>query len=213
MAISFAAPPETFAPPGICQPLDPPPGWLDLRPGRVRHGSATPSASPSRLGVPGGPRSSPRSQSPRARPPSPPGRPLSCRCRRKLLGRGTSTPCIPMVGADAASGSTGWKIPAPARGFVHIRSHFLRLLLRQLSFQLYELGLEFNHGVCDDAGCQCGARGWGARTGGGRIIDVLESPEHAPRNICLRRYVAKIEIVKCLKYWVVKRHYRQLLRL
>ena len=49
----------------------------------------------------------------------------SCRCRRKLLGRGTSTPCIPMVGADAASGSTGWKIPAPARGFVHIRSHFL----------------------------------------------------------------------------------------
>ena len=48
----------------------------------------------------------------------------SCRCRRKLLGRGTSTPCIPMVGADAASGSTGWKIPAPAGGFVHLRSHF-----------------------------------------------------------------------------------------
>jgi phosphate transport system protein len=89
--ISFAAPPETSAPPGICQPLDPAPGWLDLRPGRVLYGSATPSASPSRLGVPGRPRSSPRSQSPRARPPSPPGQRLSCRCRRKLLGRGTST--------------------------------------------------------------------------------------------------------------------------
>jgi hypothetical protein len=24
--------------------------------------------------------------------------------------------------------------------------------LPQLSFQFYELGLEFNHGVCDDAG-------------------------------------------------------------
>ena len=81
----------------------------------------------------------------------------SCRCRRKLLGRWTSTSCIPMVGAGAASGSTGWKIPAPARGFVHIRSYFLRLL-RQLSFQLYELGLEFNHGMCDDAGCQGCAR-------------------------------------------------------
>ena len=52
------------------------------------------------------------------------------------------------------------------------------------------------------------ARGWGGRTAGGRIIDVLESPEHAPRNICLRRHVVKIEIVKCLKYWVVKRHCR-----
>jgi hypothetical protein len=36
-------------------PLDPAPGWLDLRPGRVLHGSATPSASPSRLGVPARP--------------------------------------------------------------------------------------------------------------------------------------------------------------
>jgi len=63
-----------------------------------------------------------------------------------------------------------------------------------LSFQLYELGLEFNHCVCDDAGRQGGARGWGARTGGGRIIDVLKSPEHAARNICLRRHVVNIEI-------------------
>ena len=85
--------------------------------------------------------------------------------------------------------------------------------LPQLSFQFYELGLEFNHGVCDDAGCQCGARGWGARTGGARIIDVLKSPEHAPRNICLRRHVVNTEIVECLKYWVAKRPCRQLLRL
>ena len=35
--------------PGFANPLDPAPGWLDLRPGRVLHGSATPSASPSRL--------------------------------------------------------------------------------------------------------------------------------------------------------------------
>src|SRR5271166_225771 len=70
--------------------------------------------------------------------------------------------------------------------------------------------LEVNHGVCDDAGCQCGAR-VGGRPGGGRIIDVLESPEHAPRNICLRRHVVNIEIAKCFKYWVVKRHCRQLL--
>ena len=70
--------------------------------------------------------------------------------------------------------------------------------LPQLSFQFYELGLEFNHGMCDNAGCQGCARGWAGRAGGARIIDVLESPEHAPRNICLRRQVANIEIVKCL---------------
>jgi hypothetical protein len=58
--------------PGFANPLDRAPGWLDLRPGRVLHGSATPSASPSRLGVPGRPRSSPRSQSPKAtQPPGP----------------------------------------------------------------------------------------------------------------------------------------------
>jgi len=100
-----------------------------------------------------------------------------------------------MVGADAASGSTGWK-SLPQQGvsstFVPI---FFDYVVASCLFQLYELGLEFNDGVCDDAGCQCGARGWGARTGGGRIIDVLESPEHAPRNICLRRHVVKIEIV------------------
>jgi hypothetical protein len=63
--------------PGFANPLDPAPGWLDLRPGRVLHGSATPSASPSRLGVPGRPRSSPRSQSPKAtQPPGPATRPV-----------------------------------------------------------------------------------------------------------------------------------------
>jgi hypothetical protein len=71
-------------------------------------------------------------------------------------------------------------------------------MLPQLSFQFYELGLEFNHGMCDNAGCQCGARGRGSRAGGARIIDVLKSPEHAPRNICLLRHVVKIEIVKML---------------
>ena len=76
-------------------------------------------------------------------------------------------------------------------------------MLPQLSFQFYELGLEFNHGMCDDAGCQGCARGWAGRAGGRRIIDVLESPEHAPRNICLRRHVVNTEIVECFKYWVV----------
>jgi hypothetical protein len=106
-------------------PLDPAPGWLDLWPGRVLLGSATPSASPSRLGVSARPRCSPRSQSPRARPPSPRGQRLVLSVSAKAVGRETSTPWIPMVGADAASGSTGWKIPAPARGFVHTCSHFL----------------------------------------------------------------------------------------
>jgi hypothetical protein len=50
-------------------------------------------------------------------------------------------------------------------------------MLPQLSFQFYELGLEFNDGVCDNAGCQGCARGWAGRAGGRRIIDVLESPE------------------------------------
>jgi hypothetical protein len=86
-------------------------------------------------------------------------------------------------------------------------------MLPQLSFQFYELGLEFNHGMCDNAGCQGCARGWAGRAGGRRIIDVLESPEHAPRNICVLRHVVNTEIVKCFKYWVVKRHCRQLLRL
>src|SRR5215213_4189724 len=88
----------------------------------------------------------------------------------------------------------------------------LRLLRPQLSLQFYELGLEFNHGVCHDAGCQGCARGRGSRAGGSRIIDVLESPEHAPRNSCLRKHVVDIKIVKCFKYWVAKRHCRLLLR-
>ena len=33
-------------------------------------------------------------------------------------------------------------------------------MLPQLSFQFYELSLEFNHGMCDDAGCQGCPRGW-----------------------------------------------------
>ena len=66
--------------------------------------------------------------------------------------------------------------------------------------------------MCDNAGCQGCARGRGSRAGGARIIDVLESPEHAPRNICLRRHVVNTEIVECFKYWVVKRHSRLLLR-
>src|SRR4030095_6273399 len=86
-------------------------------------------------------------------------------------------------------------------------------MLPQLSFQFYELGLEFNHGMCNNAGCQGCTRGWAGRAGGRRIIDVLESPEHAPRNICVLRHVVNTEIVKCLKYWVVKRNCRQLLRL
>ena len=100
-----------------------------------------------------------------------------------------------MVGADAASGSTGWKSLPQQRVSSTFVPIFFDYVVASCLFQLYELGLEFNDGVCDDAGCQCGARGWGARTGGGRIIDVLESPEHAPRNICLRRHVVKIEIV------------------
>ena len=55
-------------------------------------------------------------------------------------------------------------------------------------------------------------RGWGRRAGGAGIIDVLESPEHAPRNICLRRHVVNTEIVECFEYWVVERHCRQLLK-
>ena len=42
------------------------------------------------------------------------------------------------------------------------------------------------------------ARGWGGRAGGGRIIDVLQSPEHAPRTICLRRHVVNIESLNAL---------------
>jgi hypothetical protein len=52
--------------------------------------------------------------------------------------------------------------------------------------------------VCDDAGCQSFAGGWAVRAGGGRIIDVIESPEHAPRNICLREHVVNTEIVDAL---------------
>jgi hypothetical protein len=58
-------------------------------------------------------------------------------------------------------------------------------MLPQLSFQFYELGLEFNDGVRDDAGCQGCARGWAGRAGGRRIFDVLESPEHAPEKYLL----------------------------
>ena len=49
----------------------------------------------------------------------------SCRCQRKLLGVRRRPRAFLWLAQTAASGSTGWKIPAPARGFVHIRSHFL----------------------------------------------------------------------------------------
>jgi len=42
---------------------------------------------------------------------------------------------------------------------------------------------------------------------GGRIVDVLESPKHAPRNICLRRHIANTEIVECFECWFVRRHW------
>jgi len=56
-------------------------------------------------------------------------------------------------------------------------------------FQFYELGLEFNHGMCDNAGCQGCARGWLAGPAVVGIIDVSSRPEHAPRNICVLRHV------------------------
>jgi hypothetical protein len=87
-----------------------------------------------------------------------------------------------------------------------------RLRCPQLSFQFYELGLEFHDGVCDDAGGQGCARGRGGRASGARTIDVLKSAKHAPRNICLRRHVLDTKVVKCFKYWVAKRHCRLLLR-
>ena len=115
--ISFAASPETSAPPGICQLLDPAPGWLDLRPGRVLHGSATPSASPSRLGVPGRPRSSPRSQSPRARPPSPPGRRLVLSVSAKVVGAWDVDPVHSYGWRRRGVGLDWMENPCPSKGF------------------------------------------------------------------------------------------------
>ena len=93
-------------------------------------------------------------------------------------------PCIPMVGADAASGSTGWK-SLPQQGvsstFVPI---FFDYVVVSCLFQLYELGSSSTT-ACATTLVASAARAAGAvRAGGGRIIDVLESPEHAPRNIC-----------------------------
>jgi len=98
-----------------------------------------------------------------------------------------------MVGADAASGSSGWKIPAP------------------VVFSVLWVGSRVQPRRVRRRWFASAARGRGSRAGGARIIDVLKSPEHAPRNICLRRHAVKIEIVKCLKYWVAKRPCRQLL--
>ena len=103
--------------PGFANPLDPAPGWLDLRPGRVLHGSATPSASPSRLGVPGGPRSSPRSQSPRARPPSPPGRRLVLSVSAKVVGAWDVDPVHSYGWRRRGVGLDWMENPCPSKGF------------------------------------------------------------------------------------------------
>ena len=104
--------------------------------------------------------------------------------------------------------------PCPSQDFVHMSPYrvFLDYFVPSCLFSSMSWVSRFNHGVCHDAGCQGCARGRGSRAGGGRIIDVLESPEHAPRNICLRKHVVNIKIVKCSKYWVAKRHCRLPLR-
>ena len=115
------------------------------------------------------------------RPPSPrDDDPSPCRFRRKVGGGVGRRPCAFV-----------WLAQTRRRARLRGKS------LPQLSFQFYELGLEFNHSMCDDAGRQGCARGRGSRAGDARIIDVLKSPEHAPRNICLRRHVVNTEIVEC----------------
>jgi len=68
-------------------------------------------------------------------------------------------------------------------------------MLPQLPFRFYESASGSTTAYATTLVVQCGARGWGGRAGGGRIVDVLASPEHAPRNICLRRHGVNIEIV------------------
>jgi hypothetical protein len=70
------------------------------------------------------------------------------------------------------------------------------LRLCQLLLQFDELILEFDHGMCDDAGRQGGARSRGSRARGCRIVNVLESPKHASRNCCLG---GRLSIPKSLK--------------
>src|ERR1700756_2328293 len=80
------------------------------------------------------------------------------------------------------------------------------LRLCQLLLQFDELILEFDHGMCDDAGRQGGARSSGSRARGCRIVNVLESPKHASRNCCLGGEVVDTEVAEGFKYWVVTCH-------
>src|SRR6476660_8713999 len=98
-----------------------------------------------------------------------------------------------MVSADATSGSTA-ENPCPS------------CLFSSMSW------VSSSTTACATTLVARAARGRGSRAGGARIIDVLKSPEHAPRNICLRRHAVNTEIVECFEYWVVERHCRQLLK-
>ena len=104
--------------------------------------------------------------------------------------------------------------PCPSQDFVHMSPYrvFFDYFVPSCRFRSMSW-VSSSTTACATTLVARAARAAGSRAGGARIIDVLKSPEHAPRNICLRRHVVNTEIVECFEYWVVERHCRQLLRL
>ena len=103
--------------------------------------------------------------------------------------------------------------PCPSQDFVHMSPYrvFLDYFVPSCLFSSMSWVSRSTTACATTLVARAARAAGGSRAGGGRIIDVLESPEHAPGDICLR-HVVNIKIVKCSKYWVAKHHCRLPLR-